>query len=70
MKLKEYLQSKPRGTAAKLAEMVGISATWLSLITNEHNKPSPELCVLIEKATKGKVKRADLRPDMFGRKVA
>lgn len=66
MNLKDYLESKPRGAASKLARAVGISSTWLSLVANGHRQPSPELCVLIEQYTKRKVRRKDLRPDMFG----
>jgi DNA-binding transcriptional regulator YdaS (Cro superfamily) len=48
-----------------VATQLGVTRTWLSLITNGHAVPSPILCVMIERLTKGKVKRKVLRPDMF-----
>jgi DNA-binding transcriptional regulator YdaS (Cro superfamily) len=35
------------------------------LITSGRKPPSPLLCTLIERLTKGKVKRKVLRPDLF-----
>lgn len=66
MTLIEYFESKPRGAKAKMAHHLGITKTWMSLIINEHRMPSPEMCVAIEKLTKGAVQRSILRPDIFG----
>ena len=65
MQLDEYLQGKPRGTTARLAARLGITKTWMSLIVSRRRKPSPELAVLIEECTEGKVKRRDLLPEIF-----
>jgi DNA-binding transcriptional regulator YdaS (Cro superfamily) len=37
----------------------------MSLLINEHRRPSAELAVKIEKATQGLVGRDVLRPDLF-----
>ena len=49
------------------ARKLGISKTWLSLIVTGRQLPSPELARDIELHTGRKVKRADLRPDIFGK---
>ena len=66
MTLKEYLQSKPYGTKTAMAKALGISRTWLSLIINGHQVPSPGVALEIERLTNGEVRRVDLRPDLFG----
>ena len=65
MTLVEFFAKKPRGAKADMAEALGISRTWMSLIVSEHKQPSVELAIAIEKYTKGKVKRKVLRPDIF-----
>ena len=67
MTLKEYFQDKKRGSMVAFAKQAGISKTWLSLMCNGLRKPSPELAGKIEVATKGKVTRKDMRPDIFGK---
>lgn len=66
MTLLEYFEGKPRGAKVALARAVGISKTWMALIIHGRALASPELARDIEKATNGKVKRKDLRPDVFG----
>ena len=63
MKLKEYLQQ--RGSIEAMSKTLGISRTWLSLVANGHQPPSAALAVKIEAATKGKITRQQLRPDLF-----
>lgn len=65
MTLQDYFAGKERGAKAVMAEALGISRTWLSLIITSRELPSAELAVAIEKYTKGKVKRKVLRPDIF-----
>jgi len=65
MTLKEYFSKQPHGAMTAVATQLGVTRTWLSLITNGHAVPSPILSVMIERLTKGKVKRKVLRPDMF-----
>ena len=65
MTLREFFNGKPRGSAARLAAQVGVTPTWMALITNGLRKPSLRLAVEIEKATDGAVTRQELRPDVF-----
>jgi DNA-binding transcriptional regulator YdaS (Cro superfamily) len=65
MDLAAYFKDEPRGAKAEMAEYLGITPTWLSLIMKGERKASADLCVKIEKATQGLVKRKDLRPDLF-----
>jgi len=65
MTLTEYFKEEPVGAIAEMAEFLGVSSTWLSLIIHGHRKPSPKLAVAIEKATQGLVLRNELRPDLF-----
>jgi DNA-binding transcriptional regulator YdaS (Cro superfamily) len=67
MTLIEYFEGKPRGTKIALARKLGISKTWFSLVVTGRQLPSPELARDIELHTGRKVKRADLRPDIFGK---
>jgi DNA-binding transcriptional regulator YdaS (Cro superfamily) len=64
MTLKEWFDSKPRGTKTVVAKQLGISKNWLSrIIAGEH--PGPDVIKAIVKLTNGKVLQKDLRPDMF-----
>ena len=65
MTLTEYFSTEPRGAKSEMAEYLRITPTWLGLIMKELRKPSPELCVRIERATGGLVTRVELRPDIF-----
>lgn len=65
MTLKDYIAKQPHGAMTQMANQLGVTRTWLSLVANGHALPSPILCVMIERLTKGKVKRKVLRPDMF-----
>ena len=67
MKLREFFKDKPRGSMAEMARKLGISKTWFSLIVTGRELPSPELARDIELNTGRKVKRAELRPDIFGK---
>lgn len=64
MNLREHLDLEPRGGLTALAERLAISAVYLSQLVARQNgrEASPELCVSIERATGGKVRRWDLRP--------
>ena len=66
MTLIEFFETKPRGAKLAMAQKLGISKTWMSLIVSGRQLPSPELCLAIERYTKGQVKRKTLRPDIFG----
>lgn len=51
------------GTQKKLGEACGFSQQAAYKWLHGKSKVPPEACVLIEKATNGKVKRSDLRPN-------
>ena len=65
MQLREYFRGEPYGAKKEMAEHLGITPTWLSLLIRKARKPSPQLAKKIEKATQKLVKAKDLRPDLF-----
>jgi DNA-binding transcriptional regulator YdaS (Cro superfamily) len=67
MTLQDFFKSKPRGSMTAFARTLGISKTWFSLIVTGRKLPSPELARDIELLSGRKVKRAELRPDIFGK---
>ena len=66
MTLEEFFSTKPRGAKIAMARKLNVSKTWVSLIISGRQLPSPELSVAIERYTRGMVRRAELRPDIFG----
>lgn len=68
-RFRRYVDDLPYGKAAALASRLGIHTVYLSQLASRHNgrKPSPELCVDIERATDGAVTRRDLRPSDWWR---
>ena len=67
MTLEEYFRDEPRGAKLEMAEYLGISSVWLSMLISGRRRASADLCVRIEKATQGLVKRKTLRPDIFAK---
>ena len=65
MTLKEYFSTEPMGAVNEMAEHLGITPTWLSLLIHERKRPSAELAIKIEIATQGLVPRTVLRADLF-----
>lgn len=65
MTLEEYFASEPRGSKVEMANYLGISATYISLLIHNKRRTSKSLAISIENATQGLVKRQDLRPDLF-----
>jgi DNA-binding transcriptional regulator YdaS (Cro superfamily) len=65
MHLRAYLDTLPRGGSTAFASGLGISPVYLLQLAAGQGgrKPSPELCVQIERATGGDVTRRDLRDD-------
>ena len=51
MTLSEYFSTEPRGAKLEMAEYLGITPTWLSLLMSGRKRASPLLCVKIEEAT-------------------
>lgn len=66
MTLQEYFATLPKGSQVAFAKRLGISKTWMTLITNGHEVPSPALATLIQQMTNGAVTREELRPDIYG----
>lgn len=66
MDLKTYFSTEPIGSIKEMAEYLGVTPCWISLLINGHRKPSPKLAKRIEEATQGLVTRQELRPDLFG----
>ena len=62
MTLSEYFSTEPRGAKLEMAEHLGITPTWLSLLMSGRKRASPLLCVKIEEATQQLVTRKELRP--------
>jgi len=55
------------GSQQKLAEKVGCSQQFISLLAREAVKVSAEMALALDKATDGKVSKHKLRPDIFGK---
>lgn len=54
------------GSQQKLAEAIGLSQQGVSYLLNNAPRVTAEVAVAIERATGGQVRRAELRPDIFG----
>lgn len=73
MKLSDYLSK--RGSTLKAgcpviateAEKCGTSPRMMYMLALGHKLAGPKLAGAIERGTDGRVKRADLRPDYFGK---
>lgn len=63
MDLKTYL-SQERGRASKLAEALGVTPTAVSEWASEKKSVPAERCIAIERATDGRVRCEDLRPEV------
>jgi DNA-binding transcriptional regulator YdaS (Cro superfamily) len=53
------------GSQAKLAEGIGLSQQGVSFLINQATKVSAETAIAIERFTEGKIRRGDLRPDIW-----
>lgn len=63
MNLDEYV--KPRGIQARLAEAINVSPVLIHQWASGKRSVPAIRCKQIEFATNGKVKRHELRPDIF-----
>jgi len=59
MTLKEYLKLR-KISYRTFAEIVGVDHTYVWRLKNGERRPSPDVALKIEKATKGMVTRMDL----------
>ena len=64
MNLRAYLDTLPRGGIADFAGKISITPVYLSQLAagQDGREPSPQLCLLIDRESGGKVTRKDLRP--------
>ncbi len=53
------------GSAAALAREMGVTRGHVSHWVTGRHLITPERCKQLEDLTKGRIKRADLRPDLF-----
>jgi DNA-binding transcriptional regulator YdaS (Cro superfamily) len=58
------------GSQSELAVNLGITQQNVSRLMTRGKRVSPELAVKIELMTGGKIKRSDLRPDLFNERAA
>jgi DNA-binding transcriptional regulator YdaS (Cro superfamily) len=65
MTLADYFSTEPRGAKVEMAEYLGITATYISLLIAGKRKASPHLALAIENATQGLVRKETLRPDVY-----
>lgn len=65
MTLSEYFENEPKGAKVEMAQYLGITPTYMSLLIHNKRRSSPELAKVIEVATQGLVTRQDLRPDLY-----
>ncbi len=64
MKLADYLKGKKQADfAAKVGVTQGMISHWLA----GRCRVTAEMAQVIEKATRGKITRHDLRPDIYGK---
>lgn len=57
---------KALGSQKKLAEAIGLSQQGVSYLLTQAPRIRAEVAISIDKATKGRVRKSDLRPDIFG----
>lgn len=53
------------GSQQKLAEAIGLSQQGVSYLLKQAPRVTAEVAVAIERATKGEIRREQLRPDIF-----
>lgn len=65
MTLEEYFSTEPRGAKHEMAQYLGITDTYMSLLIHGKRRPSPQMAIAIDQATQGLVTKGELRPDIF-----
>lgn len=63
MKLKDFLKKHPEITQKRLAEQIGVTPEFVSMLVARKRTGSIEKCILIEELTNGEVTVEDLRPN-------
>lgn len=67
MTLEQFLEASGQRPAA-FAAKIGVAASTVTRWLKGQRAVSAEMAVLVENATKGKVKRHQLRPDLWAEK--
>ena len=62
MKLKHYFENHPEISRKQLAEKLGVTPEFVSMLVAGKRTGSIEKCILIEELTNGEVTVEDLRP--------
>lgn len=62
MKLKHYFENHPEISQKQLAEKLGVTPEFVSMLVAGKRTGSIEKCILIEELTNGEVTVEDLRP--------
>lgn len=62
MKLKHYFEKHPEISQKQLAEKLGVTPEFVSMLVAGKRTGSIEKCILIEELTNGEVTVEDLRP--------
>ena len=65
MTLTEYFSTEPRGSKTEMAQYLGITITYMSLLIHGKRRPSMPMALAIERATQDLVTAKELRPDLF-----
>ena len=65
MNLREYFAEEPKGAKVEMAEFLGITPNYLSMLIHGKRQASPKLAAKIEVATQGLVTRRDLLPELY-----
>lgn len=60
----EYLRGLSPEEKRGVAKMAGCSISTLRVVWSNFQRPSVKLAMAIDRVTKGKVKKEDLRPDI------
>jgi DNA-binding transcriptional regulator YdaS (Cro superfamily) len=53
------------GSQRALADQIGLSQQGISYLLNDAPQVSAEIAIAIHRATQGKVRKEELRPDIF-----
>lgn len=71
-KLNKHIKKaiKIAGSQEKLAKSIGVKQAFISFMLNGIKPVPATLCLKIERATEGKVKAIDLRPDVFSLEIS
>lgn len=63
MKLKHYFEKHPEISQKQLAQQLGVTPEFVSMLAAGKRNGSIEKCILIEELTNGEVTVEDLRPN-------